>query len=187
MNQHQQHRQGWITALLKKYEQSGLKRAEFSRREIRHEIRATRLHGLYDKTRRQYRTRHGYTDEPWKHDPEAEYHLAITTRSVLSALPTSPAIASTDFALADKAAVQLPPLQASRPVRSRFPFSPDLGSHPHWRATHSNKSHSSAFRRGLAQPTFTSPCGSNVFALAPTIGSPQADVNLYVHNCGKYS
>jgi D-alanyl-D-alanine dipeptidase len=33
MNQHQQQRQGWITALLKKYEQSGLKRAEFSRRE----------------------------------------------------------------------------------------------------------------------------------------------------------
>lgn len=33
MNQHHQQRQGWITALLKKYEQSGLTRAEFSRRE----------------------------------------------------------------------------------------------------------------------------------------------------------
>ena len=33
MNQHQQQRQGWITALLKKYEQSGLTRAEFGRRE----------------------------------------------------------------------------------------------------------------------------------------------------------
>lgn len=33
MNQHQQQRQGWITVLLKKYEQSGLTRAEFSRRE----------------------------------------------------------------------------------------------------------------------------------------------------------
>lgn len=33
MNQHHQQRQSWITALLKKYEQSGLTRAEFSRRE----------------------------------------------------------------------------------------------------------------------------------------------------------
>ncbi len=33
MNQHQQQRQGWIRALLKKHQQSGLTRAEFSRRE----------------------------------------------------------------------------------------------------------------------------------------------------------
>lgn len=33
MNQHQRQRQGWITALMKKYQQSGLTREEFSRRE----------------------------------------------------------------------------------------------------------------------------------------------------------
>lgn len=32
MNQHQQQRQGWIAALLKDYRESGLTRAEFSRR-----------------------------------------------------------------------------------------------------------------------------------------------------------
>lgn len=56
MNQRQQQRQGWITALLKKYEQSGLTRAEFSRRE---EISVSTL----DYYRRQ-QARRGHEQQP---------------------------------------------------------------------------------------------------------------------------